>query len=78
MRKQEEKLIVTFHTTAAAIAAERICREAELSGRIIPVPRELSAGCGLAWCAGPDQEQELRQLLAAGGLEWEAMTVLLY
>lgn len=78
MRKQEETLIVTFHTAADAIQAERICKAAGLPGRMIPVPRELSAGCGLSWCTAPEQEQEIRKRLAEVGLEWEAMTCLLY
>ena len=50
MRKKEPTLIITFHTTADAIALEKACRETGRPGRMIPVPRELSAGCGLAWC----------------------------
>ena len=49
MRQKEWKLIITFHTTSDAIAFEKACKETGRSGRMIPVPRELSAGCGLAW-----------------------------
>ena len=48
MRQKEWKLIITFHTTSDAIAFEKACKETGRSGRMIPVPRELSAGCGLA------------------------------
>ena len=51
MRKKELKLVVTFHTTADAMAMEKTCKEHEVNGRLIPVPRAISAGCGLAWCA---------------------------
>ena len=51
MRKKELKLVVTFHTTADAMAMEKACKEQNVPGRIIPVPRTISAGCGLAWCA---------------------------
>jgi len=44
-------LIVTFHTTAGAMAMERKCRQAGLAGRLIPVPRSITAGCGMAWRA---------------------------
>ena len=53
MRKKELKLVVTFHTTADAMAMEKACKEQNVPGRIIPVPRTISAGCGLAWCAAP-------------------------
>ena len=56
MRKKEPKLIITFHTTAEAIAMEKLCKENQKIGRMIPVPREISAGCGLAWCCEPDME----------------------
>ena len=48
MRKKELKLVVTFHTTADAMAMEKACRELDVPGRLIPVPGEISAGCGLA------------------------------
>ena len=48
MRKKELKLVVTFHTTADAMAMEKACKENNTPGRIIPVPRAISAGCGLS------------------------------
>jgi hypothetical protein len=78
MRKQEEKLVVTFHTTADAIALEKACKDAGVPGRMIPVPRELSAGCGLAWCTEPEREKELQHLFQENGLEWEGFTHMLY
>ena len=41
--------IVTFATTTAAMAMESFCLENNLSGRLIPVPQEISSGCGVAW-----------------------------
>ena len=49
MRKKELKLVLTFHTTADAMAMEKACKEQNAPGRLIPVPRAISAGCGLAW-----------------------------
>lgn len=49
MRKKKPYQILTFHTTSAAMAMELYCKKHGISGRLIPVPRELSAGCGLAW-----------------------------
>ena len=50
MIRQENKLIITFHTTAEAMAMEEACKARCAQGRLIPVPRSISAGCGLAWC----------------------------
>lgn len=61
MRAKMLKLVVTFHTTTAAMAMEKICADRGVPGRLIPVPREITAGCGMAWCAPP----EARSLIEA-------------
>lgn len=48
MRKKELKLVITFHTTADAMAMEKECKKVGAQGRMIPVPRSISAGCGLS------------------------------
>ncbi len=53
MRQKEWKLIITFHTTSDAIAFEKACKETGRSGRMIPVPRELSAGLRPGLVYGP-------------------------
>ena len=59
MREKKRWLIITFHTTAAAIAMEKLCRAKGLPGRLIPVPRELTADCGMAWRAGTEDRAQL-------------------
>lgn len=49
MREKEVKLIITFHTAAEAMAAEKTCKRLGIPGRLIPIPQSISAGCGLAW-----------------------------
>ena len=78
IRKKEPKVIITFHTTAGAIELERSCKAEKIPGRIIPVPRELSAGCGLAWCCEPDMEQEMAEFMREKGMEHEEMVRLMY
>ena len=53
MRQKQPALVVTFSTTSEAMAAEKYSGERGLPGRLIPVPREITAGCGLAWKAPP-------------------------
>ena len=48
MIKKSEKLVITFYTTTAAMAMEKICKGSGADGRIIPVPGSISADCGLA------------------------------
>lgn len=73
MRKKTLKLIVTFHTTADAMAMEKACKEHKVSGRLIPVPRTISAGCGLSWCAGLDELEQIKAVMKTVGIEEEAV-----
>ena len=69
MIRKTEKLLITFHTTTAAMAMESLCKAQGADGRIIPVPGSISADCGLAWCAKPESEDALRQLMTRHGIE---------
>lgn len=71
MRKKELKLVVTFHVTADAMAMEKLCKERRVPGRMIPVPRTISAGCGLAWCADPSERQRLIEVMHSAGITEE-------
>ena len=73
MRKKELKLVVTFHTTADAMAMEKACKEHGAPGRLIPVPRLISAGCGLAWCADLEDREVIKEVLQRVGIEEEEM-----
>ena len=57
MRERTERCVVTFRTTTGAMAMEGACREAGLPGRLIPVPRAITAGCGMCWAAPQDLEE---------------------
>lgn len=63
------KLIVTFHTTTAAMAMEKFCKAQQIPGRLIPVPREISAGCGMSWCAPPEAKAAVKKAVADAGVE---------
>ena len=73
MIKKEMKLIITFHTTTEAMAMEKVCKENGADGRLIPVPRSISAGCGLAWCAKLESEEALRKLMQEKGIVPQAV-----
>ena len=68
MRAKELKLIVTFHTTTAAMAMEKACAAAGIPGRLIPVPREITAGCGMSWKAEPAARAALEAFVAEKGI----------
>lgn len=71
MRAKELKLIITFHTTADAMAMEKACKEANAPGRLIPVPRLISSGCGLSWCADLSEKELLLEVIRKVGLKEE-------
>ena len=73
MRKKVMKLVVTFHTTSDAMAMEKVCKERNVPGRLIPVPREISAGCGLSWCGGIEDRDTIRKVLESIGVEEQEM-----
>ena len=76
MRAKELKLIVTFHTTTAAMAMEKACAAAGIPGRLIPVPREITAGCGLSWKALPEEQELLISALTQAGMKWAEYHIL--
>ena len=78
MREKQERFVVTFATTTGAMAMERACRAAGLPGRLIPVPRSITAGCGMCWSAPPEAQQELEALVIREKLDVDGLyTVLL-
>lgn len=76
LRKKKDWAVVAFHTTADAFHLEAAARAQGFAGRLIPVPREITAGCGLAWRDEPAREEALRALLAREGIAWETIRIL--
>ena len=73
MRQKKDTLIISFGTTTEAMKMERYCEGKGLPGRLIPIPREITAGCGMAWKALPEDKELLQQELLAGKIRWEGM-----
>lgn len=71
--KKQDRLVITFFTTTDAMAMEHLCRARQADGRMIPVPRSISAGCGLAWCAAPESEKNLRALMESEGIRFQGV-----
>lgn len=71
MREKVLTTVVTFGTTTQAIAMERGCKKTGFEGRLIPVPREISASCGLAWKCAEQGEEETDSYMKEQDLEYE-------
>ena len=76
MLKKKPTLIITFATTTQAMAMEKFCLQQGLPGRLIPVPREITAGCGLSWKAAPEDREPLIAALQAAEMKWEQCHIL--
>ena len=76
MRQKKKALVVTFSATTDAMAMEQYCISHQLPGRLIPIPREIHAGCGLAWKTLPEEKENFTRALQEAGIRWEAMEVL--
>lgn len=73
MLKKENMLIITFKNTTEAMAMETACKNAGAPGRLIPLPKVISAGCGLAWCTKPENEAFFRDFINSHNLHPEAL-----
>ena len=68
-REKTEKVVFTFHTTTMAMRMEQCVKDAGCPGRLIPVPRQISAGCGMAFCAPAADRARLESLIQENGIE---------
>ena len=68
MLQKKTWLLVTFYTTAGVMALESACKAAGLPGRIVPVPRSITADCGMAWSAPAAERRRLEHAAEDHGL----------
>lgn len=73
-RTKQPKLVIIFPTTTAAMSMEAACQAGQ--GRLIPIPREISGGCGLAWCAEPQLEDMLLQVMVENNISYQEMRII--
>lgn len=64
MRKKELKTVITFETTTQAIGMESACKKHQIAGRLIPVPKEITAGCGMAWMTPLENKESVVQFMS--------------
>lgn len=49
MRTKRSFIVIAFASTTQAMAMEKMCNDKGIKGRLIPLPPQIDAGCGLAW-----------------------------
>ena len=77
MREKTPRVVITFHTTAEAMATEKLCNKNNLDGKLISAPRSLSADCGIAWSAPAPLRETIEKLLADNAIEYDGIHELL-
>ncbi len=60
---QTEYYIALFNSVSHVLGAEKILIEAQISHKIIPVPKSISTECGVCIRISPDQLDALKNLL---------------
>ncbi len=76
-REKTMKVVFAFPTTTMAMKMEAAAKAKGAPGRLIPVPRQISAGCGMAWCAPAADRVSLEQLINAEQIQTEGCYELL-
>ena len=69
MRVRKTYIVLSFRTTLQAMEWEKQCLAAGVPGRLIPLPREISAGCGLARRMLPEEFEQWQHRLDAAGYD---------
>lgn len=60
---------IAFSSTYAAIAAQKLLKEAEVPFQVMPVPREVSASCGIALRLTPERLGPAAEVLEGSALD---------
>ncbi len=50
----KNRVVYSFKTTTEAMKMERLCEKFNAPGQIIPLPKEIAAGCGFCWAVDID------------------------
>ena len=75
-REKPVKFYVTFYTYAEAMAMDAACKSEGLGGKLVSIPRKLSAGCGVAWECDLELRADIEKLLCKENIEFEEMAEL--
>lgn len=73
MREKTLRFVVTFHTTADAMAMEKLCKKHGIVGKLISAPRTISADCGIAWRSELTESEKIKCAVEHAGLEVQGM-----
>ncbi|MBQ4045918.1 MAG: DUF3343 domain-containing protein [Lachnospiraceae bacterium] len=79
MRVKKPRFVITFASTTDAMAMESASKRLGLPGRLIPVPRDISASCGLSYMCEVEEAETLKAAIEQENLQTEGFyTILMY
>jgi len=78
MLEKQRYTVVSFQTTTQAMAVEKSLMADGVEGRIIPLPPEIDAGCGLAFASRTNTISFFEQYFAAHQLKYDAVTEIIF
>ena len=73
MKEKQKCVVVTFYTTAEAMATEKICNDKKIQGKLISAPRLLSSDCGIAWRSSLENKDVLTDALNEAEIEFSGI-----
>lgn len=76
-REKAIKVMLTFFTTTDALRMEKAAQAVGIEGRLIPVPRQIASGCGMAWSSPREKRQTLIELAEGCDIDLEGVHELL-
>lgn len=77
MRAKKLTLVITFPSTAMAMKMEKEMQQINAPGRIIPVPKAITASCGLAYITEPENEEQIRKSMAEKEIVFDEVVTLM-
>lgn len=69
MIKEEPAFILTFPTMTQVFEARECCEKCNIEVELIPMPGQVTAGCGTAMKASPADKERIQSALKAAGIE---------
>jgi hypothetical protein len=68
--------VILFHTSSAAMRAEKTLLRAGFCVKLVPTPRELSSDCGIALAFPGSDSEQVKSALNAARVETAGIHVL--
>ena len=64
-------LYISFHTSAEAMATEKVAKLNNINGKLVPLPRRISARCGIAYETDIASKDLIKRILEENYIEWD-------